>query len=80
MTATLPHPFLICVSQWDVTHNILHASSIPYVYIHQYNNTTMKIVNCNANIYFNQECIKNSLIPQYGKLQIPHTSLLVNIQ
>jgi hypothetical protein len=58
-----------------IVKQILHASSVSYVY----NNTTIKIVNCKANIYFNQECIKNSLIPQYAKLQIAHTSL-VNIQ
>jgi hypothetical protein len=49
-----------------------------HTYIRQCNNTTIKNSNCNANIYFKQGCIKNSIIPQYAKLQIPHMSV-VNI-
>jgi hypothetical protein len=76
MTAALPTFFNL---HKGMSHIIFYMLVWLHTHIHQYNNTTIKIVNCNANIYFNQECIKNSIIPQYAKLQISHTSL-VNIQ
>jgi hypothetical protein len=30
--------------------------------------------NCNANIYFNQQCLKKQLIPTYARIKIPSTS------
>jgi hypothetical protein len=52
---------------------ILPASQAPY--INQYKNTRRKILNCNANINFNQEYIKRNIIPQYATIKVPHTSL-----
>jgi len=48
---------------------ILSASRAPY--INQYKNTAGKILNCNGNIYFNQECIKRNIISQYAKIKSP---------
>lgn len=52
---------------------ILTASQAPY--INQYKNTTGKILNCNGNIYFNQENIKRNITSQYAKIKVPYTSL-----
>jgi hypothetical protein len=43
--------------------------------IHAYKNLKMKLTNCNANTYFNRQCLVRKLIPQYAKkIKIPHTS------
>jgi len=63
-----------------MSHVIFYMLVRFHTYIHQYNKTTIRIVNCNAIIHFNQECIKNSIIPQYAKLQIPHTSWSIYIR
>jgi hypothetical protein len=34
----------------------------------------MKVMNCTANIYFNQQCQARKIIPNYAKINIPHTS------
>jgi hypothetical protein len=35
-------------------------------HIHEYENTTRKLYNCNANIYFNRQCLQKKLIPNYA--------------
>ena len=52
---------------------ILSASQAPY--INRYKNTTGKIINCNGNIYFNQECIKRNITSQYAKIKSPFIPL-----
>ena len=42
--------------------------------IHKFTSLKRKLYNCNANIYFNQECLKNKLIPTYAKLKFPNAS------
>jgi hypothetical protein len=42
--------------------------------IHSYENLKGKLYKCNANIYFNQQCLKKQLIPTYGKIKVPNTS------
>ena len=37
-----------------------------------------KLYNCNANIYFNQKCLRNNLMLNYARIQIPITN--TNIQ
>jgi len=44
-------------------------------YIHQYKNLKRKLYNCNASVYFNQKCLRNSMIPKFAKIIIPNTSL-----
>jgi len=43
-------------------------------YICQYQNLTGNYINCNANIYFNQKCIQNNIVPKFAKINIPNTS------
>jgi hypothetical protein len=50
---------------------IINASRGP---IHQYENLKRNLYNCNANIYFNQQCSQRKLIPNYAKIIIPNTS------
>lgn len=38
--------------------------------INQYKNVKRKILNCNANIYFHQQCIIKELIPKFAKIKI----------
>ena len=39
--------------------------------IHEYENLKRKLVNCNANIYFNRQCYEKRLVPNYAKIKIP---------
>jgi hypothetical protein len=39
--------------------------------IHEYENIKKKLVNCNANIYFNRQCYEKRLVPNYAKIKIP---------
>jgi hypothetical protein len=41
----------------------------------KYKNLKAKLVNCNANIYFNRQCLDKHIIPNYAKnIKIPYTS------
>jgi len=42
--------------------------------IHTHENLKRKLYKCNANIYFNQQCLKKQLIPTYAKIKVPNTS------
>jgi hypothetical protein len=43
--------------------------------IFKYKNLKTKLVNCNANIYFNLQCLAKHIIPNYAKnIKIPYTS------
>ena len=42
--------------------------------IHKFTSLKRKLYNCNANIYFNKQCLKTKLIPAYAKIKIPNTS------
>ena len=37
-------------------------------------NILSKLYKCNANIYFNKQCLKNQLTPSYANIKVPHTS------
>ena len=36
----------------------------------EYKNTRRKLHSCNANIYFNRQCLQRGLIPNYDKIKI----------
>jgi hypothetical protein len=43
--------------------------------IHAYKRLKVKLTNCNANIYFNRQCLIRKIVPQYAKKKtVPHTS------
>ena len=42
--------------------------------IFRYKNIKRKIIKCCASIYFNKQCLKYNLIPNYSRINIPHTS------
>jgi len=42
-------------------------------YVSQYKNLKSKVLKC-ADIYFNRQCLKQTLIPSYTKIKIPNTS------
>ena len=44
------------------------------VHIHRFKNLKRKILNCNANLLFNQECLKHKIIPKYANIKITYTS------
>jgi len=41
--------------------------------IYHYKNTEAELLNCSANIYFNQQCIKKGITPKYAKMKVPNT-------
>jgi hypothetical protein len=45
--------------------NASHALSI-----RSYENTKRKLFTCNANIYFNQTCLKHNITPKYAHINI----------
>ena len=42
--------------------------------INQFKNLRTKVAKCSANIYFNQQCLHNKVIPKYAPLKVPNTS------
>ena len=42
--------------------------------IYQYKNLRLKLMNCNANIYFNKQCLVHKVTPTYAKIRVPYTS------
>jgi hypothetical protein len=42
--------------------------------IYQYKSLRMKILKCNADIFFNKQCLTKNLIPDYANIKIPTTS------
>ena len=47
--------------------------------INLYKNLRTKVMECCANIYFNQQCIFKKVTPNYAKIKIPYTSPATNI-
>ena len=50
----------------DHTNFKIHASQAQT--IHNYKNLKLKVLNCNANIYFNKLCLNKNIIPTYAKI------------
>jgi len=42
--------------------------------IHKYKNLRQKLLQCNANIFFNKQCLIHKVTPTYAKIHIPYTS------
>jgi len=42
--------------------------------IHQYKNLKIKVLKCNADIFFNRQCLTEKIIPNYANLNVPITS------
>jgi hypothetical protein len=42
--------------------------------INRYKDLKIKLINCNANILFNKQCITENIIPAYATLEISRTS------
>jgi hypothetical protein len=38
--------------------------------INKYKNAKRKLLNCNADIYFNKSCIAHKIIPKYARINI----------
>jgi hypothetical protein len=43
-------------------------------HIHKYQNLKRITYNCNSSIYFNKQCLRKGLTPNYAKIKIPRTS------
>jgi hypothetical protein len=41
--------------------------------INKYKNLNTKLMKCNANIYFNKQCLNQKAIPAFARLKVPHT-------
>jgi hypothetical protein len=39
-----------------------------------YKNLKTKLIECNANIYFNKQCLDQKVISAFARLKVPHTS------
>jgi hypothetical protein len=48
------------------------ASQAKCIYLHKYLRT--KVQRLCANIYFNQQCLKQGVIPKYAQIKVPYTS------
>ena len=42
--------------------------------IQKFENLKRKLYRCNANIYFNKQCLKKQLTPSYANIKVPNTS------
>jgi len=84
----LPTRSRITLGNWVVFDNILSIFVILYNTtgmsqlkvinasrgcIHKYENIK-KLNNCNANIYFNRQCLQKQLIPNYARIKVLNTS------
>jgi len=47
--------------------------------IHRYKSLRSKVLICNANIFFNKECLTKNLTPNYANIRIPTTSAAAQI-
>jgi len=42
--------------------------------IYQYKSLRFKILKCNADIFFNRQCLAKNMIPKYANVKVPVTS------
>jgi hypothetical protein len=42
--------------------------------INKYKNIKLKLLQCNANIHFNKQCLQNNVIQKYAQCKVPRTS------
>jgi len=42
--------------------------------IHKYEDLKRNLYKCNANIYFNKQCLKKQQTPSYANIKVPKTS------
>jgi len=54
--------------------NKLKIINANYGAIHQYINIKTKLLSCNADIYFNRQCIHKRVIPTYAQSTMPEIS------
>jgi hypothetical protein len=47
--------------------------------INLYRNTRSKLLKCNANIYFNKQCLAKKVIPKYARLKFTNTSPVAQV-
>ena len=61
----------------EYTNIKIHASQSKTIY--NYKSLKLKVLNCNANIYFNKQCLNNNFIPTYAKINIKNNSKAATI-
>ena len=42
--------------------------------IYQYKKLKITVLNCNADIFFNKQCLTKRIVPNYADLKVPATS------
>ena len=42
--------------------------------IYRYKSLRTKVLKCNADIFFNKQCLTKSIIPKYANIKVPTTS------
>jgi len=42
--------------------------------IYQYKKLKIKLLNCNADIFFNKQCLTKKIVPNYANIKVPTTS------
>ena len=43
-------------------------------FVHQYENVKRKLLSCNADIYFNRQCLRKKLTSNFARIKIPSYS------
>jgi len=54
--------------------NKLKIVNASRVFVHQYENVKRKLLSCDADIYFNQQCLRKKLTPNFARIKIPSYS------
>ena len=42
--------------------------------IYHYKKLKIKVLKCNADIYFNKQCLAKKIVPNYANIKVPNTS------
>jgi len=73
LTAIL-YEFVYLVLRYTMGMALLKIDNASRGSIRRYEGLKRKLHNCNASIYFNEQCLKKRLTPSYAKIKIPNTS------
>ena len=47
------------------------ASQARSIYHYHYKKLKIKVLKCNADIYFNKQCLAKKIVPNYANIKVP---------
>ena len=47
------------------------ASQARSIYNYHYKKLKIKVLKCNADIYFNKQCLAKKIVPNYANIKVP---------